>query len=58
MDCFQGFDELELLTNYVNEHAGIPPAIMDTINLRAAELERILEDEQMHYRREPEPILR
>lgn len=49
VDCFQGFDELELLTNYVNEHAGIPPAIMDTINLRAAELERILDDEGLDY---------
>ena len=53
VDCFQGFDELELLSNYVNEHAGIPPAIMDTINLRAAELERILDAEEMHYRRPP-----
>ena len=49
VDCFQGFDELELLTNYVNEHAGIPPAIMDTINMRAAELERILDEESMEY---------
>ena len=49
VDCFQGFDELELLTNYVNEHAGIPPAIMATINMRAAELERILDEESIDY---------
>ncbi|MCE2501421.1 MAG: NYN domain-containing protein [Dehalococcoidia bacterium] len=55
VDCFQGFDELELLSNYINEHAGIPPAIMDTINLRAAELERILDDEELSYRNAPDP---
>ena len=55
VDCFQGFDELELLSNYINEHAGIPPAIMDTINLRAAELERILDDEELSYRSAPDP---
>ena len=54
VDCFQGYDELELLGNYVNEHAGIPPAIMDSINRRAAELERVLERETLPpYRREP-----
>jgi hypothetical protein len=58
VDCFQGFDELELLSNYVNEHAGIPPAILDTINLRAAELERILEEEPLDYQDAPAPILR
>jgi hypothetical protein len=54
VDCFQGFDELELLTNYVNEHAGIPPAIMDTINIRAAELERILDEESIDYDHPPD----
>ncbi len=58
VDCFQGFDELEVLSNYVNEHAGIPPAIMDTINLRAAELERMLDDEPIRYPQAPESILR
>jgi hypothetical protein len=42
----------------VNEHAGIPPAIMDTINLRTAELERMLDDEPLQYRHEAETILR
>ena len=58
VDCFQGYDELELLGNYVNEHAGIPPAIMDTINRRAAELEWMLGAEPAHRRRAPEPMLR
>ena len=58
VDCFQGFDELELLSNYINENAGIPPAIMDTISIRTAELERMLDEEPLHYRHEPETVLR
>ena len=38
----------------MNEHAGIPPAIMDSINRRAAELERVLERDTLPpYRRGP-----
>ena len=54
MDCCQGYDELELLINYVNEHAVIPPSTMDSINRRAAELEWVLERDTLPpYRREP-----
>ena len=54
MDCCQGYDDLELLSNYVNEHAGIPLVIMDSINRRAAELEWVLERDTLPpYRREP-----
>jgi hypothetical protein len=31
---------------------------MDTINLRAAELERILEEQPLDFEQEPEPLLR
>lgn len=34
MDCFESFDEVELLTQYLDRTSGIPPAIPDAIDSR------------------------
>ncbi|MCH7626463.1 MAG: NYN domain-containing protein, partial [Chloroflexi bacterium] len=38
VNCFQWFDEAELLSKYLKPSVGIPPAIISAINQRVAEL--------------------
>ena len=39
VDCFESFNEVELLTHYLDRTSGIPPAILDSIDARVANLE-------------------
>ena len=40
VDCFESFDEHELLTQFLNRNSSIPPAILAAIDDRIAELAR------------------
>ncbi len=39
VDCFASYDEVELLSQYLNRESGIPPAILDAIDARIADLQ-------------------
>ena len=39
VDCFESYDEVELLTQYLNRYSGIPPAILDAIDSRVFSLQ-------------------
>ena len=39
VDCFASCDELELLSQYLDRHSRIPPAILDAIDARISELQ-------------------
>ena len=39
VDCFESYDEVELLKNFLNKSSGIPPAILNEIDARVSNLE-------------------
>ena len=39
VDCFASYDEVELLSLYLNRQSGIPPAILDAIDGRISDLQ-------------------
>ena len=39
VDCFASYDEVELLSQYLNRQSGIPPAILDAIDARISDLQ-------------------
>ena len=39
VDCFESYDEVELLSQHLNRFSGIPPAILDAINARVSDLQ-------------------
>ena len=39
VDCFASFDEVELLSKYLDRSSRIPPAILDAIDSRVADLQ-------------------
>ena len=39
VDCFESYDEVELLKKYLNRSSGIPPAILGEIDARVSDLE-------------------
>ena len=39
VDCFESYDEVELLKIYLNRTSGIPPAILNEIDARVSDLE-------------------
>ena len=45
VDCYQGFDELELLENYIDENSNIPSAILEVINAKVEHLKYIQENQ-------------
>ncbi len=45
VDCYQGFDELELLENYIDENSNIPSVILDVIYTKIEDL-RYMKDNQ------------
>ena len=44
VDCFASYDEVELLERYLNRDSGIPPAILDAIDVRLSDLRRRISD--------------
>ena len=45
VDCYQGFDELELLENYIDTNSNIPPAILEVITTKIEDLKYMKENE-------------
>lgn len=45
VDCFQAFDELELLSSYLDRSSGIPPAVLECVDDRIKELEAIAQSQ-------------
>ena len=39
VDCFASYDEVELLSQYLNRDSGIPPAILEAIDARITNLQ-------------------
>ena len=44
VDCFESYDEAELLTQHLRRPGGIPPPILDAIDTRISELRRSIYD--------------